>query len=150
MMTLEMPTLFALLGTALMAVAVFAPRRVACSAAAAPALQVPRFVEVRHDVAEGPRRVAEMQDEIDVWPSSNARDELTGSVLFGDANAPPVPTWHLLVDPRAAACDAAARWELVDALAAVRAPWAEAILVRALDDESDPDVRNAVRAALAA
>jgi hypothetical protein len=61
-----------------------------------------------------------------------------------------VPTWHLLVDPRAAACDAAARWELVDALAAVRAPWAEAILVRALDDESDPDVRNAVRAALAA
>jgi hypothetical protein len=128
-MTLEMPTLFALLGAALMAIAIFAPRRAVAGALAGGALQAPRPAESRGDMNELP----------EPW--------------FPDAPIPraaaPVPTWHLLVDPRAAACDAAARWELVDALGAVRAPWAEVILVRALDDESDPDVRNAVRAALA-
>ena len=47
-----------------------------------------------------------------------------------------------------AGCDAASRLALVDALATVRAPWAGAILRRALSDEPDALVRDAVAAAL--
>jgi hypothetical protein len=61
-----------------------------------------------------------------------------------------VAAWPALVDPRASACDAAARLGLVEALAAVRTPWSEAILRRALADEPDVDVRDAVAAALEA
>jgi hypothetical protein len=58
------------------------------------------------------------------------------------------PEWPALVDPRAAHCDAASRLALADALATVRGPWADAILHRALDDEPDALVRDAIVAAL--
>ena len=58
--------------------------------------------------------------------------------------------WPALVDPRASACDAAARLGLVEALASVRTPWSDAILRRACADEPDPEVRAAVVAALGA
>jgi hypothetical protein len=142
-MTLEMPTLLALLGTALLAVVIFAPKRTVARAAVATASPAPPLVELphhtfAHDAWEG------------AWTDLPRPNTPPESDTFAAEAPSPEPVWPLLVDPRAGGCDAAARWELVDALAAVRAPWSEAILVRALDDESDPDVRNAVRAALAA
>jgi hypothetical protein len=61
---------------------------------------------------------------------------------------PVAPFWPVLVDARAARCGAADRVALASALGAVRAPWADAILRRALDDEPDPFVREALAAAL--
>ncbi len=144
-MTLEMSTLLALLGTALTAVAIFAPRRAIPQAASSSAPSVPfsGLVERWRGAAE-----SHPSEEWANTPPPEAVRELIAVPL--NSASPPVPAWPSLVDPRAAGCDAAARWELVDALAAVRAPWAETILVRALDDEPDPDVRNALHAALAA
>jgi hypothetical protein len=58
------------------------------------------------------------------------------------------PAWPALIDHRASGCDAAARLDLVEALASLRTPWSEAVLNGALDDEPDPAVRAAVVAAL--
>jgi hypothetical protein len=58
------------------------------------------------------------------------------------------PTWPLAIDARAAACDATARLVLADALASVRAPWADAILAGALEDEHDDAVRALIGDAL--
>ena len=58
------------------------------------------------------------------------------------------PAWPTLIDRRASGCDARARLDLVEALASLRTPWAEAVLRGALDDEPDPAVRAAVVAAL--
>lgn len=136
MLTMQMPMLLALLATALMAVVIFAPSR-------APAA-------VTTSCAPPPA------------PSASERWEPLPSVEFwdplpsgeGSAQSPPglseAPTWPAAIDARAAGCDAAARRALVEALAAVRSPWSEAILHRALDDETDPVVREAVVAALAA
>ncbi|HTD37338.1 MAG TPA: hypothetical protein VK669_07480 [Candidatus Limnocylindrales bacterium] len=57
---------------------------------------------------------------------------------------PAAPRWPALLDPSAADCDAATRLALVDALRAVRAPWADEILRRALDDEHDGTIREAI------
>ena len=59
-----------------------------------------------------------------------------------------VPLWLQRIDPAAFACDPAARIDLVDALAAVRSPWAEGILRQARADDPDPRVRSAAAAAL--
>jgi hypothetical protein len=117
MLTLQIPMLLALLGTALMAVVIFAPSRV-------PALATASF-------APPPAPPA-----IDSWQPP--------------VHEPAAPAWPNLIDHRAANCDAAARLGLVEALAAVRTPWSEAILLRALDDEPDSAVRFAAVAALAA
>jgi hypothetical protein len=103
-----LPALLALLGTALLALAIFAP----------PAEQRPLVVSYAPPVTE---RAVERRTE---------------------------PAWPRAIDARAAACDASARLALVDALAAVRAPWAEAILTRALDEEHDAAVRAAIDEAL--
>jgi hypothetical protein len=114
-MIAQAPILLALLGTALMAIVIFAPqvRPAAVSVSFAPPLS-----ELVPD-----RAPSDMPDTL---------------------AAPALPTWPRLIDPRAAPCDAAARLALVEALAAVRRPWADAILARAAEDESDPQVRGAV------
>lgn len=111
MLTLQIPMLLALLGTALMAVVIFAPSRLA-----APVTTL-------------------------VAPPPFPRSPIEAAV----ANQ---PSWPALIDLRAAACDVTARLELVEALGSVRTPWAQAILCRALDDEPEPAVRDAVSAAL--
>jgi hypothetical protein len=103
-----LPALLALLGTALLAVAIFAP----------PALARPVAVAFPPPVNE---RAVERRAE---------------------------PTWPLAIDARAAACDATARLVLADALASVRAPWADAILAGALEDEHDDAVRAFIGDAL--
>ena len=123
MLTLQFPMLLALLGTALMAVVIFAPSRAAATPVttsfAPPA--TPAFEPWR-------------PPEADPWGF--------------ESTAVRIATWPALVDPHASGCDAAARLGLVEALAAVRTPWAEAILQRALDDEPDSAVRDAVAEAL--
>ncbi len=63
---------------------------------------------------------------------------------------PAGPPWPELVEPSATACDAHARLDLVDALASLRSPWAMGVLVRARDQETDPDVAAAIDAAISA
>lgn len=57
--------------------------------------------------------------------------------------------WTHGIDPGFASCDALARIELVDALAALATPWALATLRSALADDDDPRVRTAAARALA-
>ena len=135
MLTLQIPMLLALLGTALMAVVIFAPCRVPApvTTSFAPPASPPPFERWE------PLPIAQWE------PPALERCE-----PLGDEPAAAGPAWAVLVDPRAAACDAAARLGLVEALASVRTPWADAILRRALDDEPDPGVRAAVVAALGA
>jgi hypothetical protein len=123
MLTLQMPTLLALVGTLLMAIVIFAPERVA----------VPK-------VSFAPP----------LAPPPLARWTVSSDELSEPPRTTPAAAWPALVDPRAAGCDVRARLELVDALGTLRAPWARAILQRALDDEPDPAVRAAVTAALGA
>jgi hypothetical protein len=125
MLTMQIPMLLALLATALMAVVIFAPSRVAAPAAASFA---PPPAPPATERWEPPA--------IDAWMP-----------VMTEATA---PVWPTLIDRRAANCDAVARLGLVEALAAVRTPWSEAVLRRALDDESDRTVHAAVVAALAA
>jgi hypothetical protein len=134
MLTLQIPMLLALLGTALMAVVIFAPSRVPARSgfAAAGAISfapppAPPAVE-RWDPPADP-----MLSPADAWPATA-----------------PEPAWPTLVDYRAAGCDAYARCALVDALATIGTPWADAILRRALDDEPDALVRAAITAVLGA
>jgi hypothetical protein len=123
MLTMQIPMLLALLGTALMAIVIFAPSRslapVSISLSPPPA---PPAVE-RWDAA------ATM-----AWETAE-RDSATAA-------------WPTLIDPRAADCDRAARLLLVEALATVRTAWSETILQRAVEDEPDQAVRDAVIAAL--
>jgi hypothetical protein len=103
-----LPAVLALVGTALLALAIFAPQAPAQPPVAAFAPPVnERAVERRAE-----------------------------------------PAWPRAIDARAAACDANARLALADALATVRAPWAEAILASALEDEHDPAVRAVIGDAL--
>jgi hypothetical protein len=120
MLTMHIPMLLALLGTALTAVVIFAPSRVPAPATMSfsPPPAPPAFER---------------------W-EPHPPEPATASV---DAAA-----WPGLIDRRASGCDAAARRGLVEALASVRTPWSDAILSAALDDEPDPSVRAAVAAAL--
>jgi hypothetical protein len=126
MLTLQIPMLLALLGTALMAVVIFAPSRV-------PAPATTSFSPPPAPPAVGRW---EPPPAMDAWDLP--------------MHEPAAPLWPTLIDRRAANCDAVARLGLVEALATVRTPWSEAILRRALDDEPDPTVRAAVVTALAA
>jgi hypothetical protein len=126
MLTLQMPMLLALLGTALMAVVIFAPARVAA----------PVITSFAPPPAPPAMESWEPPTAIDSWEPL--------------ANEPAAPVWPTLIDHRAGNCDVAGRLGLVEALVAVRTPWSEAILRRALDDEPDPAVHAAVAAALSA
>ena len=112
-------TLLVLAGAALMAVAIFAPRR--------PATRIEPAAEALRVTPAAPEVVA-------------AYDEPVAAAV--------TLRWPQLVEPAAAGCDAPARIDLVDALAALNTEWAIAILRQALGEETDPSVRSAIAAAL--
>jgi len=120
-MIAQTPALLALLGTTLMAIVIFAPQVRPAPIA----------------VSFGP-------------PLPEVAPDRAPSAALDDPPPPLPPGWPGLLDPRAGACDAAARLALVDALAAVRGRWAAAILAHAFDDERDALVRDAIARALAA
>jgi hypothetical protein len=122
---LPAPLLLALLGTALLAVAIFAPRRVPASPG----------VSLAPPLAAVPVERWTPPADVDAFPP----EPLAASSA----------SWPALVDPRAAACDVAVRLALVDALACVRSPWARDVLARAYADEFDDEVRATIRGALA-
>jgi len=129
MLTLQIPMLLALLGTALMAVVIFAPSRA--------------LTPVAVSFAPPPT-----PPPLEKWET--CRFEPWEPPVAPPPTAAATAAWPALVDPRASACDAAARLGLVEALGAVRSPWAEAILRQAMDDEPDPVVRDAVTSVLRA
>jgi hypothetical protein len=59
-----------------------------------------------------------------------------------------VAHWPELVEPTARNCDVPARIDLADALGALQSAWAETILRKAYESETDPGVRSAIAAAL--
>jgi hypothetical protein len=59
------------------------------------------------------------------------------------------PAWAQSIDPSFATCDALARIELVEALAALATPWATATLRAASAEDADARVRAAAATALA-
>ncbi len=127
----QLPTVLALLGTALMAIAIFAPP----SAAAGPTVSfAPPLVP----------RPLERDTPIEFWSPPDPFAELPPCEPDRDERIGGVPAWPGLVDPRAAGCDAFARLALVDALIAVRTPWADALLRRAAAEERDPQVSAAL------
>ncbi len=120
-LTLPIPTMLAFIGTSLTAIAVFAPERPrAATVSFAPPIEPP---------------------PVERWlpPPAPGDDE---------AASPRTPGWPALVDPRADGSEVAVRLALVDALVALATPWADAILRRALDEESDPQVRAAAGASV--
>lgn len=133
---LDVPSLLAVLAALLCAVAMFAPAR---APKPAPASFAPPLA------AEPP---------VERWSPPLLHDEphVTDDAEWDTFTEPPAQaqhaTWPLLIDERAFACDAAARRDLVDALAALRAPWADAVLERACAEEPDDGVRAALRRAL--
>ena len=133
MLTLQIPTLLALLATALMAIVIFAPER----AVARPTISfAPPLVPAPVDAA--PHTLPPLERYWEPEPDSFN--------MVVPAVSPP-PAWPVLVDPRAAGCDASARMALVEALISVGTPWAHGILQCVLDDENDPGVRSVVVAA---
>jgi hypothetical protein len=125
-MTLEVPTLLAFLGTTLTAVAILAPRKLPAPLPAPLGAGTP---------ALAPR---------DDWRPAYAPSPQASLPQV----IPPAPTWPELVDPRAAGVDPTTRRALIEALGSVRADWARAVLQRALDDESEPVLREAIRTQL--
>jgi hypothetical protein len=153
-LTLHVPMLLALLGTALMAVVIFAPTP--SGAAVTVSLAPPRSPAPAEHWSPPP---------VEHWNPPPPEHWSTAPVEHETLPPPqhwspppaepppapsPLPGWPALVDPGAAGCDTAARLALADALGAVRGPWADAILTRALDDETDPVVRDAIASALGA
>jgi len=134
MLTLQTPMLLALLGTALMAVVIFAPSRVAAPVGTPFAPPHPPPAVERWEPSPA----------FEPWEPAPGF-ECAAAVATEPLDA---PLWPTLIHRRAAGCDPAARLALVEALAAVRSPWSDAILRRALDDELDGSVREAVIAAL--
>jgi hypothetical protein len=133
MLTLQIPMLLALLGTALMAVVIFAPSRAPAPVTvsfAPPPIPPPPF------------------EQCEPYGSEPWEPPAIEPVAVPPPAAVASAAWPALVDPCASGCDAAVRLGLVEALGAVRTPWAEAILRRAMDDEPDPAVRGAAAAAL--
>ncbi len=123
MVIAQLPLLLALAGTALTGIAIFAPAR---GTASGPS------VSFAPPLARWPADAPAVPDE---WPLSVPPPALE-------------PTWPERVDASARACGAAGRLALVEALAIVRAPWAEAILRQARAEETDTRVRAALDAAM--
>jgi hypothetical protein len=145
-----LPVALALLGTVLMAVVIFAPVPVPATVTMSFAPPIPPAHEDSRPVSWAPP-----DDRLpDTWnpvrgfdPFSDAAPDPAAAedaAVVNDALA----LWPLRLDPRAAACDAAARIELVEALASVGGAWACGVLRGALDDEPDAVVRDAIERAL--
>jgi hypothetical protein len=129
MLSTYVPIALALLGTALMAVVIFAPVPV-------PATLTMSFAPPIAPPYE-PREYEPSRYEPLAFDAA-LREEASAASAGAQAR------WPVLVDPAAFACDAATRVELVRALASVRGPWADAILRQALEDERDAAVREAI------
>ncbi len=154
MLTLQIPTLLALLATALMAVVIFAPERVV----ARPTISFAPPLGPAPLAAAPPWTppLERWESEPDSFPDTTTSffDPAAygdGAPSSGNAVAPTAvsqpPAWPALVDRRAAGCDVPARLALVEAMITIGTPWSRGILRRVLDDESDPGVRSAVIAA---
>jgi hypothetical protein len=124
-MTLQLPTLLALLGAALMAVAIFVPQKPVTKIAARPPAVV-------------------VHNAISTWmePPLSPPAGLLATVK-------PI-SWPTLLDSRATDCDIDARREIAQALGALGEHWCAGIIARALDEETDADVRLALSQAAAA
>ena len=127
-MTLQIPALLMLLGTALLAIVIFAPRRPARAAAT---------VSYAPPIAPPP---------VERWSPPHTDDGVFAPDLFFEPPARTV-TWPELVDPAALGAPGQTRANVVEALGALRTPWALAVLERARDEESEPLVRAALDAA---
>jgi hypothetical protein len=115
------PTLLAFIGTGLTAIAVFAPGRPRpATVSFAPPGEPPAFER---------------------WTPPPASDD-------PEPPRPSSPVWLALVDPSADGSDVTVRLALVEALAALATPWADAILRHVLDEEPEPQVRAAAAAAM--
>jgi hypothetical protein len=139
----QLPTLLALLGTALTGVAIFAPPH---PAAGGPVISFgPPLAPVPWSEPDPFGLPATHGRRPEVWTVDEPA--LGAGRLAPGVQVEDEPGWPALVDPRAAGCDAAARAGLVEALVAVEAPWAEAILCRAAVEERDPRVGAALATA---
>ncbi|HEX3465906.1 MAG TPA: hypothetical protein VHS78_17800 [Candidatus Elarobacter sp.] len=151
MLTLHLPMLLALLGTVLMAVVIFAPVPVpaAVTMSFAPPLRPPRDHPASQAWTDTPPFESTQSFESESalrWPDTVAMDDVRFPVTqpAEETTVSRETRWPVLVDPSAFECDASTRLALVGALASVRAPWADEILRRALDDEHDAAVREAI------
>ncbi|HZO94701.1 MAG TPA: hypothetical protein VFB22_13215 [Candidatus Baltobacteraceae bacterium] len=136
MLTLVLPALLAAFGCVLTGIAIFAPR---------PAQPPPAISFAPPSVAIDPRidRFTNASDDPFAAPSPRGP-----ATRRAEDDAPRRATWPAGVDPRAADCEAGARLALVAALAEIGSSWASSLLGRALADEPDTEVREAIRAAL--
>lgn len=148
MLTAYLPVALAVAGTVLMAVVIFAP------------VPLPATVTVSFAPPAAPPRELPFTES---WPGVTPFEPAGYARVALDEVPPPdaawsdrtalavaAPRWPVLVDPSAADCDAATRLALVEALRSVRTSWAEEILRRALDDEHDDTVREAIGRAIGA
>lgn len=135
MLSMQMPTVLAVLGTVLMAIVIFAPApaRAAVTTSFAPPLPPP--LDHWQPPSLGGLPIAD--DPFESMPVS---------VPAGEPATAEVPSWPGLVDASARDCDAGARRALVEALGSVRTAWAETILQRAQQEETDPLVLDALHA----
>ncbi|HYW52540.1 MAG TPA: hypothetical protein VE826_01150 [Dongiaceae bacterium] len=145
MLTVQISTLLALLGTVLMAVVIFAP-------APAPAKVTTSFAPPFAPPPPPLERWAPDADPFAV-PSAEAYADWTAALRNAapatEPEPPAYPAWPARLHASAACCDAQSRLELVAALSAIRTAWSNEVLRRALEDEPDRIVRDAIGAALA-
>jgi hypothetical protein len=130
---LSIPVLFALAGVGLIALAAFGAHRVELDP---PVSFAPPVV---------PRPPARWARPRGWYPPAAAPARPTPS-----ASAPPQPNWPARIAPEATRCDAVTRMAIVDALARLETPWAEANLRGVLTEETDPAIRESALRALAA
>lgn len=122
MLSSPLSTLLAAIGTLLTAIVIFTPSR----------SRLPATVSL------GPPREP---SPVERWSPANAEFE---------SLEPFAPQWPALADRSADGCNVVVRLALVDGLAVLGTPWADAILRRARDDDPDPVVRSAAATALRA
>jgi hypothetical protein len=154
MLTVQLPTLLAVLGTVLMAIVIFAPApaQPTVTASCAPPLEPPsqqfRAWEPIDDAGAGAGARFDAADGTRFDAADGARFDGGDVAAHEPVPLEPGPAWPALFDVRASGCDAEARRALAAALGAVRTPWAATILQRAFDDEADESVRAAIATAL--
>jgi hypothetical protein len=135
MLTMQIPTLLAVLGTVLMGIVIFAPAPVAARVTTSFAPPLP---------SQSPEQWRAETFSPLHFDDRAIADDLVAPAGESCEPAETIVTWPSLVDPSATGCDAATRLALVDALATVRTGWSDAILRRAWDEEPDELVRDAL------
>lgn len=140
---IALPTLLALTGSALTAVAVFTPHRERPSNAAftlpvfalrAPSLRIPARIATF--------RLPALRMSALRLPALGTRKVRAGAVTVSPLIAP--VTWPSELGVEGASCDATTRVDLVLALIDLDSPWARTILAHASEEETDPAVRAAI------